>query len=112
MINPEKPMEDIKNSDGLSVTQVMGRCAKCHLHGTINASTLPPAMIDAILAYRVVPKIYCVICKKQTEFIPTEVKKYKDVEMLKNMQSQVVNGVPPNAGSTSGLVDGDGNPLN
>ena len=103
---------EIKNSDGLSVTQIIGRCSKCNMHGTINASKAPPEMIDLVLAYKIVPRIYCMICKKTTEFIPTQVKKYKDIPMLKTMQDQVVNGIPEEAKPKSGLIDVDGNALN
>lgn len=114
MDTPERDPKDpsqISNDDGLSVSQIIGRCSKCHLHGTIDArkTQLAPNVIDAILAYKIVPRIYCMVCKKPTEFIPTEVKKYKDVGMLKNMQTQVVGGIAPLSG---GLVDADGNPLN
>ncbi len=109
MDNGEEKKDDpttIKNSEGLTVTQIMGRCAKCNTHGTIDATkrALPPHVIDAILAYKVVPRIFCMICKKPTEFIPTEVKKYGDIPFLKVMQNQIVNGIPK-------LVDQDGKPL-
>ena len=96
----------IKNSEGLTIKQIMGRCAQCHTHGTIDASkrALPPHVIDAILAYKIVPRIFCLVCKKQTEFIPTEIKKYGDVPLLKILQNQIVNGIP-------GLVNKDGQPL-
>lgn len=101
---------DIKNSEGLTVTQIIGRCSKCSNHGTIDPqrSKMPPAAIDAILAYKIIPRIFCRICMKPTEFIPTEVKKYKDVPQLAVLQKQVVDGVVPLASS---LLDKDGNPI-
>lgn len=113
MVNPEPDKNDpasIKNSDGLTYEQIMGRCSKCHNHGTIDTrkTKLPPHVIDAILGYKIVPRIFCMICMKQTEFIPTEVKKYKDVPQLAVLQKQVVEGVKP---MDSRILDASGNPI-
>ena len=82
-----------QNNEGLFAAEVVGRCNICTTVGTIvyPKGVVPPKDTDRILAYRPV-KCFCFTCRKTTEFVPIEVKKYDDVPFLKNVQDGFKKG--------------------
>lgn len=84
----------VRNEDGLSAVEILGRCSKCNAVGTLEypKNMIPPKDIDNILAYKAIPGVRCLQCNEKCEFLPVQVKKYPQVPFLRTAQDQAKKG--------------------
>lgn len=82
------------NDEGLCAAEILGRCSVCSTVGHIDYSgrLIPSKDLDRIIAYKPVA-CFCPNCKKTTEFLPIEVKKYPDVPYLGSLQDGFRKGL-------------------
>lgn len=97
-INKPAPTLDNKvmpsNDEGLCAVEIIGRCSKCSITGTIEypGGKIPTSQVDRLLNYKPV-KCFCMKCRAYTEFLPIAYKKYPDVPMLGNLQKGYKGGL-------------------
>jgi hypothetical protein len=81
------------NDEELVPVNIIGRCSVCSTTGTIEYpnNRIPASQIDKLLMYKSV-KCFCPRCRKDTEFLPIEVRKFNDIPMLNNIQNSFKKG--------------------
>jgi hypothetical protein len=96
----DTPAGPLINDENLIPMQIIGRCAVCSEVGTLEYrdQLVPVKDGERLISYRSV-RCWCNRCRKLSEFLPIEVRKYSDksLQVLKQAQDLAAGraAIPP-----------------